>query len=1077
MMNRSACRLKDIKNILLDTGIGVSAYSVMEQGRIDSILQANPVDRRAIFEEAAGISRFKARRKEAERKLERTNSNLLRVGDIVEELEKRIRSLKNQAGRARSYLKNSEKLKNLKKEHFAHLYKILVDEGRLIQENKSEASRKLDEAAKVLAEMKERLSILERETEIFNEELSLNKTNLAEVKTSLEDSQEKIGYLERRQGELENEATELEVREGEVSSSLKEKESARDEIKKRHMDIAKEEDDLAIEEKDSKSLLNETETVWNNAISNLESLNIEALEVNRTDVDLKNKAVEAEARYKGIQNSLIRMAWRQNGLAEEIEEVGVLLKRTEVNLKERETSRAKLTIHLKNGQDKEQLLQERLQSIDNNLNSVASEIIKRESRIDLLKNLIERREGVGKGVKAVLDEASVDGTEFNFVRGMLGELLEVDIKDSKSLETALGAIAEAVVVDSLPQAQMVIDFVKKTNNGKTCLLVLDHFRNSTAISSESNSIQMNVKFRSPEIRQAIDAVLGSTRIIEQDQLTDSGKDSQYRYITPEGDMFDNGVLYSGGPIKTSGVIARISELAALENESKDLNERKENLQKQRKSAATELEAMSLENKGLAEKIEADSEAVAQFNAEKESRLERWRRIRREFNMNSIESFEFEKNSISLKDELRDLRKEMSSIKSKLTELEESVRNARLNVEYHQDEREKAAEKMRRLEMLRLQFKERRDGIETERRIVEQNVKEAVIRLDDIKRDRLRVSRVLVEMAEQLDSSRKRTENLLVRRSDLSNKVQEMTVAAEERKSVFESNREDLALYENHQEEARSKLDNLRIDERENEVKLASLIEKAIEEIDLDLYAAFEEKEDVSEDEKEDRPDHDWEAIEEEIKTIRDRLSRMGNVNLDAISELDEVETRYNGLIEQSEDLVKSIKSLEEMIKDLNRESREKFIVTFEEVKTHFHAIFRKLFQGGKADLRLRDDGDVLESGIDILAGPPGKDMRSINLLSGGERTLTAVGLLFALFKTRPSPFCILDEVDAALDEVNIERFCILLGSYVNESQFIIVTHSKRTMSYCDFLYGITMQENGVSTKISLNLQAYEDQVA
>jgi chromosome segregation protein len=344
-------------------------------------------------------------------------------------------------------------------------------------------------------------------------------------------------------------------------------------------------------------------------------------------------------------------------------------------------------------------------------------------------------------------------------------------------------------------------------------------------------------------------------------------------------------------------------------------------------------------------------------------------------------------------------------------------------------------------------------------------------MEDLKKNRARLSSMRQDMEDRLQEMRKRYDDLLALRSELSGEATVTAERVEAEREAHLARKEALVREEEVAETARSRVEDLRVVEREVEVKIEALADKARSELRLDLEAEFEAA--VADMEA----DRDWEAVAAEIEEIRERLARMGNVNLEAIHELEEVEARYASLMEQREDLRKSIKNLEDLIASLNKESRTKFVETFEAVRKHFNEIFRKLFQGGRADLRLREGEDVLEAGVEIIAGPPGKEVRSINLLSGGEKTLTAVGLLFALFKSRPSPFCILDEVDAALDEVNIERFCSLLGEYVNDSQFIIVTHSKRTMSYCDFLYGITMQESGISTRIALNLEAYEDRVA
>jgi chromosome segregation protein len=422
-------------------------------------------------------------------------------------------------------------------------------------------------------------------------------------------------------------------------------------------------------------------------------------------------------------------------------------------------------------------------------------------------------------------------------------------------------------------------------------------------------------------------------------------------------------------------------------------------------------------------------------------------------------------------ELKNSEKEMKLLHTELERMNELIRTASAELESLRAERDDLSEKRMGVEMQRIQAKERREGMEKERSMVEQIIQETRRQRKDLQLDRTRSTAMGTEMENQLRGMMERTAGFLQKRSDLAIAIREMEAQVEEKRNEFHSRKEETHKGEEILELARKKLEDLRIEERGGQVKLDALIEKSREEINLDLPVEYERMRSTPD------LDRDWEAVAKEIEEIRAKLSRMGSVNLEAIHELEEVEERYSGLVEQRDDLLKSIKGLEELIVDLNKESREKFLETFEAVKEHFNQIFRKLFQGGKAEIKLREDGDMLDAGIDIIAGPPGKDFRSISLLSGGEKSLTAVGLLFALFTSRPSPFCILDEVDAALDEVNIERFCNLLGDYTKNSQFLIVTHSKRTMSFCNSLYGITMQEDGVSTQISLNLETYREQVA
>ncbi len=1072
-LNRTSCRLRDIKDLFLDTGIGVSSYSIMEQGNIDSILLANPLDRRLIFEEAAGISRFKARRKEAERKLERTQANLLRLGDIVDELESRIRSLKNQAGRARNYLKYAELLKSLKRDLFIHFFRVLTDEGNEIAALKS---RSIEEEKRIRDDIDatgENRSSLENEMEFASEQLSSKKTGLAEVKVSLEETEGKIGYLENRISELQKESAEMMSRDSELVAAIEEKEKNRVEIEERLQRILKEEKEIGDENERVAESLELSSAKWIKAGNVLEGLESSGREFARREVDTKNKVIESEARLKGTHTELVRMAQRQNTLVDELSNVLFMLSQGESRLEEKERDREALLEKHRQGRDSANTAQEEYAGIQERFRKIESSIIKKESRIELLDSLIKRKEGVAKGVKSVLDEAR-EGAGFPFVKGMLADLLEVDVDHSAALEAALGEIAEAVVVENFEQARRVMEYVDEDDRGRVIILPLSEFEgDSSPAASGNGSLMQNVMCRDSGLTRAVEALLGCVHVIEQEELTVGGKSSEFRYVTLRGDKLEpSGVLFVGRERGEPGVISRRSELASLDREKEELKNQLAEIDVRLDEKKKAIEESAESNRLLWERIEKENEAVAAMKAEREKNRERWNRVRREYSLNAFDAFELERVVNSLKEKLRRLRDEMLGSRDEMMRLDAEVEAARVELLSSKEEKDNHEEKQRELAVKKIRLSERRDGIEKESRIFFRNVEETKDRLEELRSGRDRLTGMRSDMEERLAEMKERINAFLDKRSELSAAMAGMEEDLEEQRRGLEKSKEELLAMEKELESARQSAGELGLRERENQVRVETLVEKTAEELDIDLQKEFESSENSPDDDG-----RDWDKTETDIEELKGRLSRMGNVNLEAINELEEVEKRFSSLVLQRDDLTGSIRSLENLIAGLNRDSREKFVDTFETVRGHFNQIFRKLFQGGKADLKLGDGEDVLESGIEIIAGPPGKEVRNINLLSGGEKSLTAVGLLFALFKSRPSPFCILDEVDAALDEVNVERFCGLLGEFVDESQFIIVTHSKRTMSYCDSLYGITMHEDGISTWISLNLEDYEEKVA
>jgi chromosome segregation protein len=1075
LLNRTPCRLKDIRNLFYDTGVGVNAYSVMEQGKIDSILQTDPVSRRIVFEEASGISRFKARRKEAERKLERTQANLLRLGDIIEELEKRIRSLKNQAGRARNYLKYSERLKELKRDHFLHTYRLLLQAGSELGLNKKAAESEAEKHAQALRAQKEDKASLEAEITLLGETIFAKKNQLTEARTALEETESKIGYFEKRAAELGRERVELDERERSLTEAIEGKEKDFQALNDRRDRLQKEEEQ--IQEDEARILESESraEEECASLREKLAGIKSRLLELTTMELDLKNKTVEADAHYHSALGGFIRLTERQNDLSVRIAEAAQNLKLCEAETGSKEKERDKLRTELDEGEKQANRLEEDLCHLDVNIKEMEAELIKRESRIEVLQNLIERKEGVSSGVKAVLNEAGSKDSPLSFVKGMLGELLEVDVAHSAALEAALGGIAEAIVVEDIDQARQVMEFLHEEKRGRATLLPLSEIKESIQTpgqASPNSSLTGHVRCGDPLVEQAMKALLTDVHIIEKVQLIDREVTRKAaKSVTLDGDHVErSGIMSVGGTTPEGGVISRRSELSALNEECEKLKQKLEDLQRERLKIEAKSQSIFQANQELSSRIAQDDKGLSELIAKRENHLERWMHLRREYFLNAHEACELEKNFMALKTTLSDLNQEMGRVGEELETLSNTVQTARGELDARQEEKERFAQSRREKELQKMQVRERREGLEKEHRLLKKNLEEVRETLDSLAENRERLAVTRRDIEQELEEMKRRVDELMEQRSGFSVKITEDEERQAKLKGMLEQSHSAAEGTEQVLEEVKRKIDDLRVEEHGNTVRIEGLLEKAMEELRLDLKEA-QALESVDAD-----PDRDWQATESEIIEIKDRLARMGNVNIEAINELQEVEERYEGLITQREDLHQSIKSLEDLIATLNRESREKFIETFERVRSHFNDIFRKLFQGGRADVRLREGEDVLEAGIEIIAGPPGKDVRSISLLSGGERTLTAVGLLFALFKSRPSPFCILDEVDAALDEVNIERFCTLLGEYVHDSQFLIVTHSKRTMSYCDFLYGITMQEDGVTSHISLNLEDYEEQV-
>ncbi len=1081
LLNRSPVRLKDIRNLFMNTGIGLEAYSIMEQGKIDSILEANPRDRRVIFEEAAGISLFKAQKLEAERKLDRTTANLLRLGDIIDELEKRIRSLKNQAGRAKSYLQLSDRIKVLKKKYYLRLYGELV--GRMDDLKKAESETSREEEVlngKIAAARKER-DELESNMTAVRENTITKRSRLAELKTALEESDARIAMVDKRLVEIRSELD----RNGKQKQDLH---KHRAEQKKRRAEVVGLLDELLVDEKSLrdeehryKDLLDQATGMLKESRGRVESLENGLVDLSRKEVEIGNKMTEAGARSKGLHSARARLVFKQNGIAAElfrcrVERAGLIN-----DLEKKAEFQKELASHLESGRSKLRTMEEGLQELDDEIRILEDDLVKGDSRIDLLQSLVSSREGLDAGAKAVMAEAGREGNEFGFVRGVLGECLEVDIKYSRALESVLGEMAEAVIVSNHDEAGRVFEFLKEKKIGGGVVLALSGFGpsknglNENGLKKEhgpstgpagGTSLSRVVRCSS-ELKPLVNGLLSGFFLFEKGSIISEDLDAGIWRVNLQGDIFRSGVLRMGGGSRESSVISRRSELAALEKERDGIKERLDVLRRRRSSIEENVQVVHISNEDLAMRLDNQEFEVAGLNAESSKILDRMERLSQELRVNLDECFDAEKSLSSLYLELNELDKEKTWILDEIEQRSRKLDLVRIEVEGKAGEKTRFEKLLNGLEIKLVEQKAKKEGLNKEIGFLEKNLDESSRRLTEADEEKERLRSDFRDNTSEIDRLKVRTEKIASERSGLVSDIDGKEKHLDDLKGDLEEKESIVRRVEETAGAIKEKLDNLRMEIREVDVREQGLVERSREELDINLETAADR----------DEEDFDPAAMDREIQEIRQKIARLGNVNLEAVSELDKVVERHGHLAEQRDDLVEARKSLQNLITELNKESRQRFTETFELVKSHFNGIFRKLFHGGRADINLKEGEDVLESGIEIMAGPPRKDVRSISLLSGGERSLTAVALLFALFKARPSPFCILDEVDAALDETNIERFCSLLGEFRKNSQFMIVTHSKRTMAHADVLYGVTMEEGGVSKFISMKLEEFQGMVA
>ena len=1072
-INNKICRLKDIRELFMDTGVGTKAYSIIEQGQVEQLLTSSKTDRRVIFEEAAGISKYKAHKKEALGKLERTEQNLLRLADILGEVQKQLRSVKLQAGKARSYLRYSQRLKELQVNYS-------LSEFDKIKTSSASACAEIDRLEQQLAITAAEVAKNDALTSNLGNEILETENKINQTDNSLVCAQSKIEQHLQRIEFLQARITELQQRKestGERIKKLQEQKKLFDEDFVRYKaEVANCEKMLEAKSRAAEQLQEAIQEI------NSECASLEAdLEDEKSGIiDIVRKTAQFHNEVQSICVYRNNLSSQKDRLAGRVESAGAELEKL---LTEKAQHKARQNDIEKVLGELQENLDSKLRKTDDITSKITAETKRlahsKESRsalsseLAVLTDMETNREGLGNGIKSILQNRSVENSKFDYVEGILADIIAADVEYANAVEAALEGETDAVAVNDTNKLMVDMETIEKLG-GRVNFICMDKIRpfvDKKDLSKFPCVRGRLVEFVRTKSKYAPLAwkLLGKTLIVDSIdsaiELTEKlGED--YKFVTLEGQFLSTDGVIKLGPLgKTTGLISRKSRLRQLKETIGNIT-----------SEITELEEQvdknARQNEHLAKLCKDLRTAIYEANTEKmqcESR---------------ISNFEFR---------ISKLRQEQPLITGEIDLLEEQIAQS-VQKEYN------SKQKLQELEVVNSQRTVRIEELEakyaeqkTQQQLLVNRLTDSKVALGQITEHRQAVKQTIASVASQMQANQTASQSAQTEmqgcreqsaetQRDILNceaAVSELFVEKEKNQStsgglheriekLLERQKQTEQLIRQkrtEQTEIEQKINESKIELSQLEVKEQMLVERVREELQIDLGGAYENY-------KEEQVD--WDSVREEITELRDKIERLGNVNLDAIESQENLENRNDFLSNQVEDLHKSKTQLQQLISRLNKKSREKFRETFEEIRVHFQEIFRKLFGGGRADIQLEDAEDILEAGIEIKARPPGKETMSISLLSGGEKALTAIALLFAVFKTKPSPFCFLDEIDAALDETNNERFNLLLREFQKESQFVIITHSKRTMSIMDMLYGITMQTRGVSKKISVNFEEFDE---
>jgi chromosome segregation protein len=1071
LVNNKPCRLRDIKELFMDTGVGAKAYSIIEQGQIGQLLQSSKVDRRAIFEEAAGISKYKAHKKEALRKLERTEQNLLRLADILGEVEKQLRSVKHQAGKARSYLKYTERLKELQVNY------SLVEYARLDKtaaEKKQQLQQVQQHFAAVAAEVANNDAMVsELGRQIIDTENRINQTDnsLVAAQSKIEQHLQRIEFLRTRITELDERKQNAAQRVEKLRQTKELFVTDLDRCQQDRQRCSNESEEKTVQLKELQAVINQTNSECTSLDDELEDEKSGIIDIVRRTAQLHNELQSLSDYRSSLSTQKDRLNGQADTAKQELEQLLTEKAQYETRAADVEKNIIELTQNLEVQNKKAKRLDEHIQADTKRLTHVREARSAISSELAILTDMETRCEGLASAVKTILDKRRSDG-RFDYIQGLVADCISADVEHAQAVEACLEGKTDSVIVNSADKLFADTETINNLDSRVSflCLDRVEPFSDSTDLGKFENVKGRLVEFVKYDSKFAPLAwqLLGRCLLVDSvesamDLVNRLGR--EYKFVTEKGELVTIGGSVKLGPLaKAAGLISRKSrirqlrqiianmeaEITELEQQLAAAQQSKEHFAKLQTELRTAIYESNTEKTEIASKMTFYEKSIKRLSEEQPlicgeiEMLEEQiaQSVKREYNsrqkLEELEAVNQQRN-----DRIKQLEADCAQKRNLLQTQNENLTELRISLSRTEQQAKALTET---IESLQKRLADS-DGAETS---AQQEMQTCTEQADQARRDILNSESAVSQLYVEKDQTQQNSKTLHIEIDEL----------LEKQKKAQEIVRQKRA----EQTQVEEQISELKIELGQLEVRQQDLIERVKDELQINLVDAFQNYQDR---------DVDWEAVRQEITELRSKIDRLGNVNIDAIAEQETLEKRHEFLSTQVQDLNSSKGQLQQLINRLNKTSREKFEQTFEQIRANFQQVFRKLFGGGKADIILEEAEDILEAGIEIIAKPPGKETRSISLLSGGEKSMTAIALLFAVFKTKPSPFCFLDEVDAALDEANNERFNMMIREFQKESQFIIITHAKRTMSIADILYGITMQTKGVSKKISVQFDQYE----
>ena len=1068
-INKVPCRLKDVLELFMDTGIGKDGYSIIGQGKIDEILSNKSEDRRHIFEEAAGIVKFRTRKAESEKKLEHTKLNLLRINDILAEIEANIEPLKAQSEKAKKYLSLREELKSIEiglflyniEKYKTSLEEIIKDE-EIYTTQCGEEEEKLEKVKQLKEALKEEVDRITNQIEEMSNIGFESQKEIEMLNSDINVANTRINNNEENKQRYEKEIEELEIRKKELEDEIKQKEEKRDNLKQNREKYEKE--------------LEEKEKALEEITKKLSSKELEIEGYKKQVEENTDKKYELQAQSHeqdiNVENDEKRQRQIKSEISNYISELdSTRLQKEDISkgFYEIDSKRNNILKSLEEINVKKQSSDQKIKAYNTQINQLENEMRIKESRLRFLVETEKEKEGYVKSVKSLLKDCENVKELGKGMHGVLANIIDVPEQYQTAIEMSLGMSLQNIVTDTEQDAKRLVEHLRKNNLGRASFLPIASVRGKKldkikgkengVIGIASDLIKFDKKYE-----QIIISLLGRTVIVDNmDNAIKVAKQNGYtfRIMTLDGDMINPSGAITGGSVakKTVNILGRGKEIEKLQKEIKDIKQKIEKIKQEKQEFENSIEdtiemATSLEKElqeiDITYATEKQKVVAIDENIEKlEKRLQKLKDEAQQLEEQKEEAKNTKQEIEKKIEELSSQNEELTKVITEFAELNKDnqkyvddlnfdITNLKISVSSF-DESEASIEEMK--ERINMDIENTLKSIENKKLQIEQIKSDNFNLQETIKETKQKIENI----KEEVKNSGSKIEELKNDRQDKNKKLSEQENEITEKFKVIE--------------DLKSQIIKIDVKKTKLEEDIQSIINKMWEEYELtpnNITEEYKKPENVA-------------MTQKKVNNLRSDIRNLGSINIDSIEEYKNTKERYDFMCEQRVDLENTMAKLRKMIQEMTTTMKQQFKEQFELINKNFAEVFKELFGGGNASLKLEDEENILDCGIEITVQPPGKKLQNMMLLSGGEKAFTAIALLFAILKINPAPFCVLDEIEAALDDVNVYRFAEYLKKFSKDTQFLVITHRKGTMEAADTVYGVTMEESGISKLLSMKL--------